>query len=218
MRSGVTDPAAVGTLGVLVAGGRGRRLGLGVPKALARYRGRTFLERALDALGGVCERVVVAVPRGFALPLGGAERVEDWDGGGPLGGLLAGLSVAPFARALALGVDYPAIDARVLRRLLDAFERERAGRPDLAALVPVVDGRPQPLAAVYAPAALAPLAAYFRSGERGLLGGLEPLAVARPDVRALAQGDARDAQAFAAALANVNEPDDLARLAAERVS
>ena len=39
-----------GTLGILLAGGRGTRLGLGVPKALAPWAGGTLLSHALATL------------------------------------------------------------------------------------------------------------------------------------------------------------------------
>src|SRR5438132_2343792 len=42
------------TLGVIVAGGRGRRLGLEVPKALAAAGGMTLLDRAVATLEEVC--------------------------------------------------------------------------------------------------------------------------------------------------------------------
>lgn len=54
------------TAGVLVAAGRGERLGDGGPKALVSVAGRTLLERALEGLaaGGVARVVVVHPPGG----------------------------------------------------------------------------------------------------------------------------------------------------------
>ena len=55
-----------GTLGILLAGGRGRRLGLGPPKALASWAGGTLLDHALATLRAACDEVVVSAPRELA--------------------------------------------------------------------------------------------------------------------------------------------------------
>jgi len=208
---GARVPEAGSTLGVLVAGGRGRRLGLGVPKALAAIAGRTFLERALAALSDACDDVVVALPHGFELPLGGARRVDDISGDGPLAGMLAGLGAAPFDHAVVLGVDYPLMTAPVLIALLRACADAYAQTPEVAALVPVIEGQLQPLAAVYAATARAPLRRYALAGGRSLMGALDALpALARAGEEALVRVAGPDALA---AFTHVNEPGDLARAA-----
>ena len=58
-----------GTLGILVAGGQGSRLGLGIPKALAPFAGGTLLSHALATLRTASDEVVVCAPRSLALPL-----------------------------------------------------------------------------------------------------------------------------------------------------
>jgi 2-C-methyl-D-erythritol 4-phosphate cytidylyltransferase len=67
-------------VGIIPAGGSGERLGAPGPKAFAVLAGKPMLEWSLEALAGVCRRVVVAVPAGFEEPpdrvLGGASRSE----------------------------------------------------------------------------------------------------------------------------------------------
>jgi len=65
------------SLGVLLAGGRGTRLGTGIPKALMVCGGRTLLARALGTLATQCAQVVVVAPHGMELPVPRAERVDD---------------------------------------------------------------------------------------------------------------------------------------------
>ncbi|HZV74065.1 MAG TPA: 2-C-methyl-D-erythritol 4-phosphate cytidylyltransferase [Conexibacter sp.] len=69
---------------LLVAAGRGERLGAGGPKAFVVLAGRPMLEWSLDALRAVAavERIVVALPPGVAAPpgvvgvAGGVERSQ----------------------------------------------------------------------------------------------------------------------------------------------
>jgi len=55
-------------VGIIPAGGSGERLGASGPKAFAVLAGKPMLEWSLAALGGVCDRVVVAVPEGYEDP------------------------------------------------------------------------------------------------------------------------------------------------------
>jgi len=177
-----------GTLGVLVAGGQGSRLGLGIPKALAPFASGTLLSHALSTLRAICDEVVVSAPRSLALPVPDDLRVFDAkdaeDAAGPLAGVVAGLASRSFARALVLGVDLPLVEAG----LLLALGERLAGH---SAVVPVPGGREQPLAAWYAPSALAPLAAALARGERALVPAvlaLSPLLVDDAALAALGAG------------------------------
>jgi molybdopterin-guanine dinucleotide biosynthesis protein A len=151
------------TLGVLLAGGRGSRLGLPVPKALVEVGGETLLARARRELGAVCDTIVVVAPRAMRLAVPDDERVADRvDTAGPLAALVSGLESRPFDRAVALAVDLPRLDRRRLTALRDAHRGE-------VALVPQIAGRLQPVAAVYAPAALPALLAALEAGQRALV-------------------------------------------------
>ena len=172
------------TLGVLVAGGAGARLGAGVPKALATLGGITLLERGVATLASVCDQVAVATPAtlDFRIPLrlrttcgASPRRVDDRPGpSGPLAGIVAGLSAMPFERALVLGVDFPLIEPAFLVALLDRLE-------GYAAVVPAPGGIAQPLAAAYAPVAAEILASCHAAGEGAPSRALGSLAVRRLD-------------------------------------
>jgi len=190
-------------LGVLVAGGRGSRLGAATPKALVPLGGVPLLERALAILSAVCDEVVVVAPAELALPAPGARRVNDPPGAsGPLAGVVAGLGARGYERAIVLGVDFPFVPAAALAAL-----RERLGAR--AAVVPAPAGVLQPLAAAYAPRAHAALAAALARGARALTAAvraLDPVIVAGPELEAIPGG--------AAGFFNLNTPAD--RDAAER--
>jgi molybdopterin-guanine dinucleotide biosynthesis protein A len=169
------------TLGVLLAGGEGRRLGLGVPKAFARLRSQTFLDRARRVLARVCDDVIVCRPAGMRMPdpgeggdlverdrvarmlaqegIGPPRFVDDAPGlAGPIAGLVAGLTALPYRRAVVLAVDFPLMGSSVLEYLI-------AKLGDLDAVVPTPGGRVQPLVAAYAAGAGARFAAAAGAGE-----------------------------------------------------
>lgn len=151
------------TLGILLAGGQGTRLGADTPKALATCAGRTLLARAMATLSSACDAVVVVAPAGLDLPVATLLRVADPpDAAGPLAALVAGLA-SPAGRAcdeaLVLAVDMPLLLPATLVAL-------RALRGAAVAVVPAPGGIPQPLAAWYTPRALAPLETALAAGER----------------------------------------------------
>lgn len=211
------DPLA---LGVLLAGGRGERLGLGVPKAFARLGSRTLFEHALAALSSACARVWVVAPAGMTLPAApSATRVDDAEGGeGPLAGLAAvardeaftRAAGEPGARVVTLAVDLPLLGAPALRALL--AHHDALGTPGV--MMPAPGGRLQPLAAVWSPAAFATLATAFARGERSVRRAAAALEVRALDDATLArlgiaEAVARDADTAAdlAALARaMREP------------
>ena len=189
-----------GTLGILLAGGRGTRLETGAPKALVRLAGETLLSRARATLAACCERVVVVAPGSLVLPVPAAERLADaTPGAGPLAALVGAMEARAWELALVLGVDLPLVRVAALLAL-----RERLGaRP---AVVPAPGGRPQPLAAWYARAAQAPLTAAHAAGGRALVPAVMALGPALVSGEALASPPGGEF-----AFLNVNTPDELAR-------
>ena len=90
-------------LGVVLAGGKSTRFGS--DKALAELGGRTLIARAVDALSGLCENVVVVGRETAPAP-----TLPDWPRAnmGPLAGLAAALHLARdegYAAVLSCGVD-----------------------------------------------------------------------------------------------------------------
>jgi molybdopterin-guanine dinucleotide biosynthesis protein A len=201
-------------LGLVIAGGRGRRMGTGVPKALLTLGGMTLLERTLRLVRSLCDDVLVCAPPSLGLPVAPEALVADLPaGGGPLAGLLAGLQARPFDRALALGVDLPLLRAGALRalgeRLAGASADATAGT---TAVVPAPNSIPQPLAAWYSPGAIPGILERFQSGERSLVQavmGASPLIVRADALASLEGGEA--------AFLNVNTPADL-ELASRRLA
>lgn len=132
---------------VIVAGGKGRRLG-GVSKPALVVGGLTLLDRTLAAVRAADAVVVVGGPRSVDVRW----TVEDPPGSGPAAGLGAGLSELSLDRepatwTLVLAVDMPRADRAVPMLLAARGDGDGAWFVDAA-------GYPQPLLAVYRTAAL----------------------------------------------------------------
>jgi molybdopterin-guanine dinucleotide biosynthesis protein A len=131
-----------GVTGIVLAGGASSRFGS--DKLAVRLDGRPLLQRAVDAVGDVCDEVVVvlgqarepaiASPR----PLRIVHDAEPFPG--PRAGLLAGVRVAANPLALVVGGDMPWLRPAFLRTLLD-----RLSEDDRGAVAPVLYGILQPL-------------------------------------------------------------------------
>jgi 2-C-methyl-D-erythritol 4-phosphate cytidylyltransferase len=119
-------------VGIVPAGGSGERLGASGPKAFVACAGRPLVEWSLDALAGACERVVVAVPRGFEEPpdrvAGGASRSAS---------VRNALAAAPEASLVVVhDAARPLVTPDLVERCLAALGDEDAGA---IAAAPVTD-------------------------------------------------------------------------------
>lgn len=126
---------------------------------------------------------------------------------GPVAGLEAGLAAAPGPLCFAAACDLPFLEDVVVRALLRELEGFRpGGDPSGRAVVPVVDGRRQPLAAAYTAAAAPTARRCVEAGELrmdDLLGRLEVRTVLAGDVVPAGTGSWRRP------FTNVNRPEDL---------
>jgi len=157
-------------IGVLLAGGSGRRAG--VDKRLLVLNGRALLLRNIAFLRGVFPTVAVSLGVDQRLDLGDAgdaEVVHDaWTGGSPLAGIASALDrYRQPVFALAADTAFP--DAEALRRVLAAFPGH-----DLA-LPAIGHEYHQPLFAVYGLACLEPMTALLEAGRHRIVEILQAL-------------------------------------------
>lgn len=181
----------------VLAGGEGRRMG-GV-KALRPFRGAPLVAQAVAQARGWSARVVVAV-RDADQVAGAVDAPLTFDRAdipGPLAGLAGALAHARAAGAdllLTLPCDMPHLPADLPARLAAALP------PGAGAALPRVEGELQPVCGLWRTAALERLPEYLAAGRSSLRGFAA--------VCGLAVVDFADAAAFA----NANTPEDLARL------
>ena len=149
---GTRDP-----IGVVLAGGEGRRIGGG--KAVVELCGRPLLRHPLRVLQAVLADVVVVAKADTELPPlpGVPVWTEPDEPRHPLAGVVYALRQAEGRAVLVCAGDLPFASAQLVERLVRA---DAGGAP---AVVPRADGRLQPLLARYEPAALPALAAALAS-------------------------------------------------------
>lgn len=134
---------------------------MGHDKAALRLDGRSLLERAAMTLSELCDEILVASGDGDRFPGPWRQVADAIPDVGPLAGLVAGLAAASNATVAVLAVDLPRPSAPLLAWLA-------AHRGQAEVVVPRVDGRLQPLHAVYTTAAHPWLASALRDDERSL--------------------------------------------------
>jgi molybdopterin-guanine dinucleotide biosynthesis protein A len=177
-------------VGVVLAGGLGRRLG--GDKAIVELEGRPLALYPLEALHEVCDQVAVVAKRDTLLPplAGMADLwIEPDAPRHPLTGVVHALRLAAGRSILVVAVDLPLIDAATLRGIAST---DPGGA---VAVVPRVHGRLQPLCALYTPRALAGLEAFDEA--------------ARATDVVVALGVCETQPADPTAFYNVNRPEDL---------
>jgi len=144
-----------------MAGGAGRRLGKN--KALERIGGRALIERVVDRLIPVTTEVMVVVARpkqAEPLPLPSSVRVitDRYPGRGSLGGIFTGVDASAERWSLVVACDMPFLDLDLLRHLM-------AKSTNADAVIPRLNGQPEPLHALYSKACLGPMERMLRAGQ-----------------------------------------------------
>lgn len=152
---------------------------MGRNKAAIKIEGETLLGRVVGALrlAGAGSITVVGGGEIAARAVGAHWTADAWPGEGPLGGVVTGLRGCSRELALVAACDLPDVATEDVAFLVAAL----AAEPVADAVVPLVDGRLQPLLAAYRRRCAPTLALAFERGERRLVGGaLDDLTVASP--------------------------------------
>jgi molybdopterin-guanine dinucleotide biosynthesis protein A len=167
-------------------------------KATLTYGGRSQLDRAYELAGRHVEQVFVSVRAAQAHEPGRAGKpliVDSVSGEGPICGIRSALAAYPGAAWLVLACDLPFLSDAPLAHLLISRDPSKLATAYLSAH----DGLPEPLCAVWEPAAAAALEAYQAGG-----GTCPRQFLMRHAAKLLEPPDAR-------ALDNVNTPEEYAQ-------
>ena len=189
-------PSVAPLYGLVLAGGASRRMGR--DKAALTLHGRPQLEWARELLARHCDAVFISIRAGQQddpVRRGQPVIVDANDGAGPIAGIAAAQAMHPGHAWLVLACDLPFVDDACIQTLVS----HRDGRP-VVAFASTHDGLPEPLCAIYEPAAGEGVRAAIASGRncpRKFIIGTGVALLQQPDP---------------AALDNVNTPDELARV------
>ncbi|MFT3662822.1 MAG: molybdenum cofactor guanylyltransferase [Gordonia sp. (in: high G+C Gram-positive bacteria)] len=199
----MTEQTQHGLAGIVLAGGRSRRMGQ--DKASLEWEGRPMVKTVVDVVAQRCAPVKVAAPEGSQAY---QELNDDPDltwitdeevGKGPLAGIVAALRAAKDVDASAVFVcatDMPLMSPALVDELLHAL----TSAPDV--VIVHEGGRDHPLAGIYRTRALPALQAQLDSGDVLMTSALESVVTHRVGV------------SDPSWLTNVDAPEDLHRLRA----
>jgi molybdopterin-guanine dinucleotide biosynthesis protein A len=132
-------------------------------KATLEYAGRSQLERAVELITPLVERVFVSVrPDQTADPLRAryAQIIDSGEVSGPIAGIIAAQARHPDAAWLVLACDLPLLDRQTLQHLLRSRRPERQATAYRSSR----DGLPEPLCAIYEPSSRNAIRAHVASG------------------------------------------------------
>lgn len=166
---------------------------MGFDKALIRIGDGTLAQRTGSILTSVCPFVLEVGPGYSDLPV--VHEVEP--GQGPLAAIASGWAALKGAKwdgpVIVVATDLPLLSEEALRWIAD--------HPASGTVVPVVDGRAQPLCARYSPDALERAVELVAAGERSVMALVDEEGVTRVDAGVLSAG-----------LQDADTPADLDRL------
>jgi molybdopterin-guanine dinucleotide biosynthesis protein A len=191
-----------GVTSIVLAGGRSSRLGR--DKSQEFIGERTLLGLIVEGLSSVSEDILIVISRrqsvssfsGFAR----ARTVVDiHPDKGPLGGLYTGLAYSASFRNFAVACDMPFVNLGLLRYMIGLSS-------GFDAVMPRVDGRKEPLHAIYTKDCLQPLLGQIREGNLRIADFPELVRS-----RYLEKEAIRDFDPEFLSLFNVNTQDDLDR-------
>ena len=190
--------------GLVLAGGRSTRMGQ--DKAALEYHGQVQLERAFALLEPLVARAFVSVradqtsdPLRAKFP----QIVDQGEHSGPAAGITAAHLAHPQAAWLVLACDLPWLDIATVQHLIARRDPSRVA----TAFKSSHDGLPEPLCAIYEPAAAAGLQELLAAGRncpRKFLTNSDTLLLDQPNVKALDNVNTPQERAAALAQSGIN--------------
>lgn len=162
--------------GVILAGGENRRIP--ALKGFLSVEGRAIIERSIETLTGILGRTVIStnMPEkyfSFGLPLIGDIKREK----GPIIGILSVLAATGEDSVFVVACDMPFVSERLIRYMVTSYEGEMARKARVDAVIPVFEGKTEPLFGVYTKGVVNTIEGMIRSGRKGLIAMLEDLNV-----------------------------------------
>ena len=187
--------------GIILAGGRSRRLGR--DKAVEPFGGQPLIRRVIERVEPLAEEIVVVVAdtaRGEALPLVEGERValDIYPDCGSLGGIFSGLSAANSHWGMVVACDMPFLNRKLFEYMLSL-------RDGWDVVAPLPGDYPEPTHALYSKVCLPHIEAKLQNEDLKISGFFDQVRV-----RYVAEDEVRRFDPDLHSFFNVNSPEDLA--------
>ncbi len=191
-------------IAVVLAGGENSRYP--TPKAFIKVGDETIIARTLRVLGEAASWDIVLSTNEPELYSGfGMQMIGDTvKGAGPMGGIVSVFEATGAEELFVVACDMPFIKAEVVQYILD--NRDKKGEKATAA---VMDGRPQPLLAVYTRSLLGGMRERLAQEKRSLTSVIEDTGA-----RLLQEEELRRIDPEGLSFANVNTPEDYEKIVA----
>ena len=195
--------------GIILCGGRSSRMGS--DKANLQIGAQTFLARIAGVVGQCVDHIVLVAAQDQSLPDLPAQNltvVRDLTPfEGPLSAFIAGMEALPhnIDRAFVTSCDLPLMDVALIRALIAQSEEGHSSKWQI--VVPIFQGHPQVLCAVYDRRLAEVARKLLRNGSRRMRDLLDQDSVCRLDEQQLIQlGSSENA------LCSVNTPEEYQRV------
>ena len=171
-------------IAAILAGGENTRIP--VPKGLLVIEGKTIVERSLDVLTRVFDRVVISTNAPeyyfrFGVPLIGDVRRER----GPMTGVFSVFAATEADALFVVACDMPFPSEGLIRSLVNTFEQQRPSGEPIDAVIPLFEGKPEPLFGIYGARVRDRMEALISEGKSGLNDLLPVITVAYVDEAAV---------------------------------
>lgn len=196
------DDREMGVTGVVLAGGLSRRLGR--DKAVELFGGEPLISRVIGRLSALTNETVVVVnneARAGVLPLptDAKTAVDIYADSGSLGGIFTGVTAATNDWSFVVACDMPFLDSDLISHMLTL-------RQGYDAVVPVIDGFPEPTHAAYSKSCLPHIERRLKAGQLKIAGFFDDVRVRFVSEREIEGFDCERLSFF-----NINRPEDLER-------
>ncbi len=194
--------------GAVLSGGENRRIP--VIKGFLTVDGKTMIERALDVLARVLGKVVISTNepgRYFHLgvPLVGDIIPER----GPIAGILSVLTATGEDAVFVVACDMPFVSEELVRYIAGVYDRQKVkrGEGSVDAIIPVFEGKIEPLFGVYTKSVVDAIGAAMLIGRKGLIALLNSL-----HVRYITDEEVRAIDPKGKSFVNINTMEDYEKI------
>ena len=165
---------------IILAGGDSRRMGR--DKAMMPFANQTLIQSVITIMQGLFPVTILSV-RDYRKEIDLPQVCDMQTNGGPLTGLVTTLGRIATPWAFVVACDMPFVSPQLVEQLAKHRARQQA-------VVPVVQGHLQPMAAFYSVSALAVMRATLSLGDKSLSGAIKHLNVSYVDETRMLNSDA----------------------------